>query len=102
MRRLGPAAQPRPVVQGEDRADDLIPFAKCSRVVSRPAPPRLPSQSLTLMPQRYGDLFWESLSQRPSPTWTEEWHIPPSPITPVLSRSGLPKTSDSLLQSKFS
>nr|XP_060503583.1 protein INCA1 isoform X3 [Panthera onca] len=85
MRRLGPAAQPRPVVQGEDGADDLIPFAKCSRVVSRPAPP---SQSLTLMPQRYGDLFWESLSQRPSPTWTEEWHIPPSPRATGCSQPG--------------
>ncbi|XP_053068586.1 protein INCA1 isoform X2 [Acinonyx jubatus] len=96
MSRLGPAAQPRPVVQGEDGADDLIPFAKCSRVVSRPAPPRLPSQSLTLMPQRYGDLFWESLSQRPSspfvlysPTWTEEWHIPPSPRATGCSQPGL-------------
>uniref|UniRef100_A0A8C8XP59 Inhibitor of CDK, cyclin A1 interacting protein 1 n=1 Tax=Panthera leo TaxID=9689 RepID=A0A8C8XP59_PANLE len=59
--------------------------AECSRVVSRPAPP---SQSLTLMPQRYGDLFWESLSQRPRPTWTEEWHIPPSPRATGCSQPG--------------
>ncbi|XP_040322611.1 protein INCA1 isoform X2 [Herpailurus yagouaroundi] len=41
------------------------------------------------MPQRYGDLFWESLSQRPSPTWTEEWHIPPSPRATGCSQPGL-------------
>nr|XP_055111782.1 protein INCA1 isoform X3 [Symphalangus syndactylus] len=29
------------------------------------------------MPQRYGDVFWKNLSQRPSPTWLEEQHIPP-------------------------
>ncbi|ELW63659.1 Protein INCA1 [Tupaia chinensis] len=38
---------------------------RCSRVVSRSPPPRLPSQSIRLMPQRYGDVFWENLSQRP-------------------------------------
>ncbi|XP_040099589.1 protein INCA1 isoform X1 [Oryx dammah] len=34
-------------------------------------------QSLGLMPQRYGDTFWENLSQRPSPTWMEEEYTPP-------------------------
>uniref|UniRef100_A0A673VJ76 Inhibitor of CDK, cyclin A1 interacting protein 1 n=1 Tax=Suricata suricatta TaxID=37032 RepID=A0A673VJ76_SURSU len=76
MRRLSPAAQPCLSSQGEDDGDNLIPFAKCSRVVSRPTPTRLPPQSLTLVPQRYGDIFWESLSQRRSPTWTEEQNIP--------------------------
>ncbi|XP_077602769.1 protein INCA1 isoform X5 [Crocuta crocuta] len=83
MRRLGPAAQSSPADQVEDDGDNLIPFAKCSRVVSRPAPTRLPARSLTLLPQRYGAVFWESLSQRPSspfvlysPTWTEEQNVP--------------------------
>ncbi|KAI4533214.1 hypothetical protein MG293_016233 [Ovis ammon polii] len=65
MRRLNPASQPSPVMQVQEDADNLIPFAKCSRVVSRSPPPSLPSQSLGLMPQRYGDTFWENLSQRP-------------------------------------
>ncbi|XP_077602766.1 protein INCA1 isoform X2 [Crocuta crocuta] len=102
MRRLGPAAQSSPADQVEDDGDNLIPFAKCSRVVSRPAPTRLPARSLTLLPQRYGAVFWESLSQRPSPTWTEEQNVPSLLIKPVLSRSGLPKTPGSLFQSKLS
>uniref|UniRef100_A0A8C9CVK7 Inhibitor of CDK, cyclin A1 interacting protein 1 n=1 Tax=Phocoena sinus TaxID=42100 RepID=A0A8C9CVK7_PHOSS len=53
------------------------PHLRCSRVVSRSPPPSLPSQSLRLTPQRYGDTFWENLSQRPSPTWMEEQYIPP-------------------------
>ncbi|XP_039110413.1 protein INCA1 isoform X1 [Hyaena hyaena] len=76
MRRLGPAAQSSPADQVDDDGDNLIPFAKCSRVVSRPAPSRPPARSLTLLPQRYGAVFWESLSQRPSPTWTEEQNVP--------------------------
>ncbi|KAG8517065.1 Protein INCA1, partial [Galemys pyrenaicus] len=47
----------------------------CSKVVSRSLPLNLPSQSLRLTPQRYGDLFWEKLSQRPSPIWMEEQYI---------------------------
>ncbi|XP_005693504.2 PREDICTED: protein INCA1 isoform X3 [Capra hircus] len=77
MRRLNPASQPSPVMQVQEDADNLIPFAKCSRVVSRSPPPSLPSQSLGLMPQHYGDTFWENLSQRPSPTWMEEQYTPP-------------------------
>uniref|UniRef100_A0A667HPL6 Inhibitor of CDK, cyclin A1 interacting protein 1 n=1 Tax=Lynx canadensis TaxID=61383 RepID=A0A667HPL6_LYNCA len=57
--------------QPQDQESHALP-TECSRVVSRPAPPRLPSQSLTLMPQRYGDLFWESLSQRPRWVETEQ------------------------------
>ncbi|XP_070335043.1 protein INCA1 isoform X2 [Odocoileus virginianus] len=77
MRRLNPTSQPSPVMQVQEDADNLIPFAKCSRVVSRSPLPGLPSQSLRLTPQRYGDTFWESLSQRPSPTWMEEQYTPP-------------------------
>ncbi|XP_040857048.1 protein INCA1 isoform X1 [Ochotona curzoniae] len=65
-------------MQVQEDADNLIPFAKCSRVVSRCPSPSLPSQNLGLGPQRYGDAFWENLSQRPSPTWMEEEHIPPT------------------------
>nr|XP_005906142.1 PREDICTED: protein INCA1 isoform X2 [Bos mutus] len=64
-------------MQVQEDADNLIPFAKCSRVVSRSPPHCLPSQSLGLMPQHYGDTFWENLSQRPSPTWMEEQYTPP-------------------------
>nr|KAF6456496.1 inhibitor of CDK, cyclin A1 interacting protein 1 [Rousettus aegyptiacus] len=64
-------------MQVQEDGDNFIPFAKCSRVVSRSPSPSLPSQSLRLTPQRYGDLFWENLSQRPSPTWMEEQYIPP-------------------------
>ncbi|XP_050621444.1 protein INCA1 isoform X5 [Macaca thibetana thibetana] len=76
------ATQPSPVMQVQDDGGNLIPFAKCSRVVSRSPPPRLPSQSLRLMPQRYGDVFWKNLSQRPSLTWLEEQHIPPMLLPP--------------------
>uniref|UniRef100_A0A452UDU0 Inhibitor of CDK, cyclin A1 interacting protein 1 n=1 Tax=Ursus maritimus TaxID=29073 RepID=A0A452UDU0_URSMA len=85
MRRLSPATQPSPVVQ-ED-GGNLIPFAKCSRVVRRSAPPGLPSQSLGLMPQRYGDLFWDNLSQ--GPTWTEEQYTPPLLRATGCSQPGL-------------
>lgn len=53
-------------------------------MVSRSPPPRLPSQSLRLMPQRYGDVFWKNLSQRPSLTWLEEQHIPPMLVRQAL------------------
>ncbi|XP_036308342.1 protein INCA1 [Pipistrellus kuhlii] len=64
-------------MQVQEDGDNLIPFAKCSRVVSRSSPPSLPSQSLRLTPQRYGDIFWDNLSQRPSSTWMEEQCTPP-------------------------
>lgn len=76
MRRFSPATQPNPVMQVHEDGDNLIPFAKCSRVVSRSPPLSLPSQSLRLTPQRYGDIFWENLSQRHSPTWMKEQCIP--------------------------
>ncbi|XP_057570349.1 LOW QUALITY PROTEIN: protein INCA1 [Hippopotamus amphibius kiboko] len=89
MRRLSPATQPSPVMQAQEDGDNLIPFARCSRVVSRSPPPRLPSQSLRLTPQRYGDTFWENLSQRPSPTWREEQYIPPLLRATGCSQPGL-------------
>ncbi|XP_059762525.1 protein INCA1 isoform X2 [Balaenoptera ricei] len=89
MRRLSPAAQPSPVMQAQEDGDNLIPFAKCSRVVSRSPPPSLPSRSLRLTPQRYGDTFWENLSQRPSPTWMEEQYIPPLLRATGCSQPGL-------------
>nr|XP_040125427.1 protein INCA1 isoform X2 [Ictidomys tridecemlineatus] len=61
----------------------------CSRVVSRSPPPSLPSQSLTSTSQRYGNVFWENLCQRPSPTWTEEQYIPPMLRNSGYSQPGL-------------
>ncbi|XP_022380442.1 protein INCA1 isoform X2 [Enhydra lutris kenyoni] len=74
-----PARRPDPATRPAVRDDGhkLIPFAKCSRVVRRSAPPGLSSQSPRLMPQQYGDLFWENLSQKPSPSWMEEQYTPP-------------------------
>ncbi|KAL2765662.1 protein INCA1 isoform 2 [Daubentonia madagascariensis] len=69
-------------MQVQEDEDNLIPFAKCSRVVSRSPPPTLPSQSLRPMAQRYGDIFWENLSQRPSSTWMEEKYTPPMLLPP--------------------
>ncbi|XP_054565265.1 protein INCA1 [Eptesicus fuscus] len=63
-------------MQVQEDGDNLIPFAKSSRVVSRSSPPSLPSRSLRLTPQHYGDIFWDNLSQRPSSTWMEEQYIP--------------------------
>uniref|UniRef100_A0A8D0PW87 Inhibitor of CDK, cyclin A1 interacting protein 1 n=1 Tax=Sus scrofa TaxID=9823 RepID=A0A8D0PW87_PIG len=77
VRRLSPATQPSPVMQIQEDGDNLIPFAKCSRVVSRSPPPSLPSQSLRLTPRHYGNTFWENLSQKPRPTWMEEPYTPP-------------------------
>ncbi|KAK1331552.1 hypothetical protein QTO34_009509 [Cnephaeus nilssonii] len=76
MKRLSPASQPSPVMQVQEDGDNLIPFAKSSRVVSRSSPLSLPSRSLRLTPQHYGDIFWDNLSQRPSSTWMEEQYIP--------------------------
>ncbi|XP_053424183.1 protein INCA1 [Nycticebus coucang] len=70
------ATQLSQVMQVQEDEDNLIPFAKCSRVVSRSLYPALPSQSPRPMAQRYGSVFWESLSQRPCPTWKEEKSIP--------------------------
>uniref|UniRef100_A0A8C0RQL7 Inhibitor of CDK, cyclin A1 interacting protein 1 n=1 Tax=Canis lupus familiaris TaxID=9615 RepID=A0A8C0RQL7_CANLF len=89
MRRLGPATQPGSAVQVQEDGDTLIPFAKCSRVISRSTSPSLPPQHLGLMPQRYRDIFWENLSQRPSPTWTEEQYAPPLLRVPACSQPGL-------------
>lgn len=41
------------------------------------------------MPQPYGDLFWENLSQRPSPTWMEEQYTPPLQRATRCSQPGL-------------
>ncbi|XP_073091070.1 protein INCA1 isoform X3 [Manis javanica] len=82
MRRLSPATQPSPVIQVQEDGDNFIPFAKCSRVVSRSPPSSLPFQSLRLTPQRYGDIFWENLRQRPSPTCMEEQYVSPLPGLP--------------------
>ncbi|XP_062030818.1 protein INCA1 isoform X1 [Lepus europaeus] len=80
-------------MQVQEYGDNLIPFAKCSRVVSRSPSPSLPSQSLVPrvleMSQRYGDVFWENLSQRPSPTWMEEKYIPPTLRATGCSQPGL-------------
>ncbi|XP_054431808.1 protein INCA1 [Pteronotus mesoamericanus] len=89
MKRLSPATQPSLLMQVHEDGDNLIPFAKCSRVVSRSPPPSVPPQSLRLMPQRYGDIFWENLCQRSSPTWMEERYIPPL-LPGVYPLEGLP------------
>lgn len=89
MRRISPTTQPSPVMQVQEDGDNFIPFAKCSSVVSRSPSPSLPSKSLGLTPQRYGDLFWENLNQRPSPTWMEEQYIPPL-LPGVYPPQGLP------------
>ncbi|XP_036012091.1 protein INCA1 isoform X3 [Mus musculus] len=51
-------------MQGQEDGDSILPFAKCSRVVSRFSPCSLPPQNRRPMPQPYGDAFWENLSQR--------------------------------------
>uniref|UniRef100_A0A8D2JIA0 Inhibitor of CDK, cyclin A1 interacting protein 1 n=1 Tax=Sciurus vulgaris TaxID=55149 RepID=A0A8D2JIA0_SCIVU len=76
-------------MQAQEDGDNLIPFAKCSRVVSRSPPHSLPSQGLTSTSQRYGNVFWENLCQRPSPTWTEEQYTPPMLRTTGYSQPGL-------------
>uniref|UniRef100_A0A8C2VDX8 Inhibitor of CDK, cyclin A1 interacting protein 1 n=2 Tax=Chinchilla lanigera TaxID=34839 RepID=A0A8C2VDX8_CHILA len=64
-------------MQVQEDEDNLIPFAKCSRVVSRCPPASLPSHSLRPTPKDYGDIFWENLTQKSSPIWMEERYIPP-------------------------
>ncbi|XP_004685167.2 PREDICTED: protein INCA1 [Condylura cristata] len=88
MRRFSPATQHSAVMQVQEDDDNLIPFAKCSKVVSRSPPLNLPPQSLRLTPQCYGDFFWEKLSQRPSPTWMEEQCISPLLRATGYSQSG--------------
>lgn len=75
--RLSSDTQAYPNTQMEEEGKIIIPFAKCSRVVSRISNTSLPSQSLSLTPKNYGDFFWESISQRPSLAWMEEQYIPP-------------------------
>ncbi|XP_053766687.1 protein INCA1 [Desmodus rotundus] len=89
MKRLSPTTQPSLVVQVPEDGDNLIPFAKCSRVVSRSPPLSMPSQSLRLTPQHYRDIFWDDLSQRPSPTWMEEQYIPPLLRATGCSQTGM-------------
>ncbi|KAM6174578.1 protein INCA1 [Erethizon dorsatum] len=76
-------------MQVQEDEDNLIPFAKCSRVVSRSPPPSLPSQSLRPTPKSYGDIFWENLTQRSSPIWMEEQYIPPMLRAAGCSQPGL-------------
>ncbi|XP_064127712.1 protein INCA1 [Loxodonta africana] len=76
-------------MQVQEDGDNFIPFAKRSRVVSRSPPPSLPSQNLRMTPQRYGDIFWEKLSQRTSPIWMEEQYIPPMLRATGRSQAGL-------------
>ncbi|XP_052049958.1 protein INCA1 isoform X3 [Apodemus sylvaticus] len=64
-------------MQGQEDGDSILPFAKCSRVVSRFSPSSLRSQNSRPMPQPYGDTFWENLSQRSSSNWMVEQYIPP-------------------------
>ncbi|ERE69323.1 protein INCA1-like protein [Cricetulus griseus] len=70
-------------MQGQENGDNILPFAKCSRVVTRF------SQSSRPIPQPYGDTFWENLSQRSSSNWMEEQHIPPALRTTGCSQPGL-------------
>ncbi|CAH6786011.1 protein INCA1 [Phodopus roborovskii] len=76
-------------MQGQEDGDNILPFAKCSRVVSRSSPCSLTSQSSRPMPQPYGDTFWENLSQRSSSNWMEEQHIPPILRATGCSQPGL-------------
>ncbi|XP_051023189.1 protein INCA1 [Acomys russatus] len=77
-------------MQGQEDGDSILPFAKCSRVVSRSSPCVLPFQnSRLMMPQPYGDAFWENLSQRSSSNWTVEQHVPPILRAPGCAQPGL-------------
>lgn len=87
--RLSPGIQHSPVMQLPEDEDNLIPFAKCSRVVSRSPPPSLPSQSLRPTPKYYGDIFWENLTRSPRPTWMGEQYIPPMLRATSCSHPGL-------------
>ncbi|XP_055450009.1 protein INCA1 isoform X2 [Psammomys obesus] len=68
-------------MQGQEDGDSILPFAKCSRVVSRASARSLPSQSSGTMLQAYGDSFWEDRSQRPSSSWMLEQPVPPALAT---------------------
>ncbi|ELK24077.1 Protein INCA1 [Myotis davidii] len=96
MKRLSPASQPSPVLQVPEDGDNLIPFAKCSRVVSRSSPTSLPSQSLRLTPQHYGDVFWDNLSERPR-LKTAQWRSSGAAAEPLVPHEeascGFPSTS---------
>lgn len=76
-------------MQGQEDGDSILPFAKCSRVVSRFSPSSLPSQNSRPMPQPYGDTFWENLSQRSSSNWMVEQYIPPILRATGCSQPGL-------------
>ncbi|KAM4842865.1 protein INCA1 isoform 2-T3 [Thomomys bottae] len=88
-RTFSPATQSNSVMQVQEDGDNLMPFAKCSKVVSRSTPLSLPSQSLKPMDQHYGDVFWENLSQSSSPNWMEEQYIPPKLTGISCSQPGL-------------
>ncbi|KAM6163699.1 protein INCA1 [Rhynchocyon petersi] len=76
-------------MQVQEDGDNFIPFAKYSRVVTRSPSPNVPSQSLRMTPQRYGDIFWEHLSQRPSSIWMKEQYIPHMLRVTGCSQAGL-------------
>lgn len=76
-------------MQGQEDGDSILPFAKCSRVVSRSSPCSLPSWKSRPMPQSYGDVFWENLSQRSNSNWMVEQYIPPILRATGCSQPGL-------------
>uniref|UniRef100_A0A8C6RV32 Inhibitor of CDK, cyclin A1 interacting protein 1 n=1 Tax=Nannospalax galili TaxID=1026970 RepID=A0A8C6RV32_NANGA len=76
-------------MQVQEDGDNFLPFAKCSRVVSRSSLCSLSSQSHRQKPLPYGDVFWENLSQRSSPNWIEEQYILPTVRAPGCSQPGL-------------
>ncbi|XP_023419336.1 protein INCA1 isoform X1 [Cavia porcellus] len=76
-------------MQVQEDEENLIPFAKCSQVVSRSLPDSLLSQSLRPTPKCYGDTFWENLTRRSSPIWMEEQCLPPMLRTTGCSQPGL-------------
>lgn len=64
-------------MQVQEDGDNFLPFAKCSRVVSRSSFCNRPAQSHRQKPLPYGNVFWENLSQSSSSNWIEEQYIPP-------------------------
>ncbi|XP_075847971.1 protein INCA1 isoform X2 [Microtus pennsylvanicus] len=76
-------------MEGQEDGNNILPFAKSSRVVSRSSRCSQPSQSSRPMPQPYGDTFWENLSRRSSSNWMEEQYIPPMLRTTGYSQPGL-------------
>ncbi|XP_077749189.1 protein INCA1 isoform X1 [Canis aureus] len=89
----GPKAGAKPLrhpgIPCATQGSHMTLFKGCSRVISRSTSPSLPPQHLGLMPQHYRDIFWENLSQRPSPTWREEQYAPPLLRVPACSQPGL-------------